>query len=189
MEVDYISMVSVLDNGEAFKMSKRAGTSVRIREILEEMHRDIFRYSLITKGKEQNMEIDIALITKEDANNPYYYTQYANARVNQILEKATDVATTENFDKLAVEEKERELMSKMIEFEDVIITMEKEREPSLIVNYQKELTQAFNSYYAVCKVITEDNELSAQRVMLMKAVKNLFGTIFNLLNIEPIKKL
>lgn len=189
LEVDFISMVAVMRNGEKFKMSKRAGTSVRITDILKHMNRDVFRYSLIMKGKEQNMEIDLDLISKKDNNNPYYYAQYANARVHQILKKCKNTQPAKTFDKLAEEEKERELMSKIIEFEDVMIMMEKEREPSSIVNYQKELTQSFNSYYAACKVITADAILTSQRIALMISVKNIFETIFKLLGIEPINKI
>ncbi len=188
MEVDFISMVQVMNNGEAFKMSKRAGTSLRIKDMLAQMNRDVFRYSLIMKAKEQNMEIDIAKLSEKDQNNPFYYAQYANARAHQILEKS-NLEFSNKFDKLGMEEKERELMVKMIEFEDLIITMEKEREPSLIVHYQKELSQLFNSYYAECKVISDDKELSMQRLSLVKSVKNIFTTIFNLLGIEPINKL
>ncbi len=188
MLVDFISMVKILKDGKEFKMSKRAGTSLRIKDILSEIDSDIFRYSLIMKSKEQNMEIDIDKISEVSQDNPFYYAQYAYARANQILEKS-NLDFSSDFDKLGNEVKERELLSKMIEFNDLMILMEKEREPSLIVNYQKELSQAFNSYYASCKVISDDNELTSQRLMLVKSIKNLFTTIFNLLGIDPIKKL
>ena len=194
LEVDYISMVKVMKGGKEFKMSKRAGTSLRIKDILKEMDSDVFKYFLVSKTKEQNMIIDIEEITKQDMSNPYYYVQYANARMNQIIEKYKskigNVELIKEFKLLGVEESEKALMAKMVEFEDVMITMEKEREPSLILNYQKELAQVFNTFYAACKVVDPSNkEVSLERLNLVIALKNQFKTIFNIMSITPVEKI
>ncbi len=193
LEVDYISMVKVMKDGEELKMSKRAGTSLTIKDILSEMDAESFRYFLISKSKEQDMKIDIDIATAEDMNNPLYYVQYANARANQIIEKYKaeigEINILNSFDKLGTEEKEKDLMVKMNEFEDTLVSINTEREPSLLINYWKELAQSFNSFYSSVKVITDDKELSEQRVNLILAVKNQFRTIFNLVGIEPVDKI
>ena len=193
MEIDYINMVQILKNDEVVKMSKRAGTSLRIKDILKEMQRDVFIFFIISKAKEKEMEIDIDIAEQQDLSNPFYYIQYANARVNQIINKYNEIDENikilNEFKVLGKEEKEKELLNKMAEFSDVLISINNEREPSLLINYFKDLTQTFNSYYAACKVITDDQELTTERINLMIALKNLFRIIFKLIGIEPIDKI
>ncbi len=193
LEVDYISMVQVMNGDEVVKMSKRAGTSYRIKEAIQAMNKDILRFFLVSKAKEQDMDIDINIATQEDLSNPFFYVQYANARVAQIInkykEEVGEIKSVNTFDKLGKEEKEKDLLIKMNEFEDVLVSINNEREPSLLINYWKELAQAFNSYYSAVRVITEDKEVSEQRINLIIAIRNQFRTIFNLAGIKPIDKI
>jgi len=193
MEIDYINMVQILKNDVVVKMSKRAGTSLRIKDILKEMDKDVFTFFIISKAKEKEMEIDIDIAEQKDLSNPFYYIQYANARVNQILtkfkENGSNIEILKEYKYLGTEKKEKELLNKMAEFSDVIVSINNEREPSLLINYFKDLTQVFNSYYAACKVITADKNLEMERINLMLALNNLFKVIFDLLGIEPINKI
>ncbi len=192
-EVDYISMVRVMRDGEVVKMSKRAGTSFRVKDIINEMDKDVFRFFLVSKDKEQNLDIDINMAKQQDLSNPFYYVQYANARVAQIINKykdeVGDINVKDTFTRLGEFEKEKDLMIKMNEFEDVMVSMNNDREPSLLINYLRELTQTFNSYYADQKVITDDKELSEERINLIVALKNQLNTIFNLIGVTPIDKI
>lgn len=189
LEIDYISMVQIMNGNEVVKMSKRAGTSFRIKSALEDMDIDVLRYFLVSKSKEQEMEIDINIANQQDLSNPYYYIQYANARVAQIIEKYKseigELPTVDTFDKLGGTEKEKDLMIKMNEFEDVIASINSDREPSLLINYLKELTQEFNSFYSAVRVITDDKELSEQRIILILALRNLLKAIFEIVGITP----
>ncbi len=190
LEIDYISMVQIMNGSEIVKMSKRAGTSFRIKDALEDMEIDVLRFFLVSKSKEQDMEIDINIATQNDLSNPYYYVQYVNARVSQIINKykselSDNIALPGTLDKLGLEEKERDLIIKMNEFEDVILSINSEREPSLLINYLKEISQDFNSFYSAVKVISDDSELTSQRIALIVAMKNLLETIFGIIGIRP----
>ncbi|NQX83329.1 MAG: arginine--tRNA ligase [Mycoplasmataceae bacterium] len=193
LEVDYISMVQITDGSSIVKMSKRAGTSLRIKDILKKIDMDVFIYFIVSKAKEQEMEINVDIASQQDLSNPFYYTQYANARMSQIIEKYkmefSEPKILTSFIKLGEEERERDLLNKMIEFEDIILSINKDREPSLILNYFKDLSKAFNSYYASCQVITNDFELSEERINLIISLKNQFNIIFNLIGIKPIDKI
>ncbi|BDU67850.1 MAG: arginine--tRNA ligase [Candidatus Tyloplasma litorale] len=193
LQVDYISMVQIIENNEVVKMSKRAGTSLRIKDILNKMNKDILKYFLISKAKEQEMEIDVDMANQKDLSNPFFYIQYSNARINQLLNRykneVDEIKLLNSFSKLGNEEKEIELLKKMIEFEDVIISINNEREPSLLINYFRELAQVFNSYYSLHSIISSDKKLSKERINLIYALNNQFKTIFNLLGIKPINKI
>jgi len=191
--VDYINMVQIVDNKEVVKMSKRAGTSLRIKDILKEMDVDVFKFFIVSKAKEQEMEIDINIAKQNNLQNPFYYVQYSNARINQIMEKYKSefgsIKIKSSFKVLGTEEKEKELLKKVVEFEDVITSMNKNREPLNIINYFKELSQSFNSYYGKCKVVSDDKQLTDERIVLIMAIKNLYDTIFKLIGIKPINKI
>lgn len=193
MVVDYINMVQILNGEEVVKMSKRAGTSLRIKDILKEMDVDVFKFFIVSKAKEQEMEIDINIAKQNDLSNPFYYVQYSNARINQILvkhkEEIGSIKEQSLFKELGNDDKEKTLLRRMVEFEDIILSMDKNREPSNLINYLKDLSQDFNSYYAKCKVISDDKELTNERINLIVSIQNLYKIIFKLVGIKPINKI
>lgn len=196
LKVDYISMVQIISDNNIVKMSKRSGNSLRIIDILKMIDKDIFRFFIASKNKEQEMKIDINEIVKKDVNNPFFYVQYANARINQLINNYKssinkEIKFSKNYELLLTNgPSERKLMMKMIEFEDVMILVNNEREPSILLNYFKELAQIFNSYYSSIKIVDVNNKkLSFERISLVKALNNLNKTIFKILAIEPINEI
>ncbi len=194
INVDFINMVQIKENGTLVKMSKRAGTSLRIKDILELVDPQILRYSILSKSKEQSLEIDLTKIKEETQTNPFFYNQYANARIFHILEKyKKEVNKTlphiTNFIMLGKDLKENDLLLKMVEYPDVILQANKEKEPSIVTKYLKDLAQEFNSYYNVCMVISEDDQLTNERITLMIALKNLFEKLFYIIGITPLNKM
>ncbi|NOQ50492.1 MAG: arginine--tRNA ligase [Mycoplasmataceae bacterium] len=195
LEVNFINMVKIISNNEEFKMSKRKGTSLRIKDVLKAIDSDLLRFFIVSKSKEQSLSIDVEFVTTKNNNNPFYYFQYANARVNQILEKYKGQVNkklpklTDKLTLVGQDEKERSLLLKMVEFEDIIYQGVKDKEPYILVVYLKELAQEFNSYYNYCIVIGKDNKLTEERILLMMALKNLFQQILALLGITPINKM
>ncbi len=192
LEVDYINMVQISNEGKAIKMSKRAGTSITINAILEEVPADILRFFMISKSKDQGLEIDISQALTESTSNPFYYLQYANARANQIIEKyEMNNKIDEN---IKVIEKinsktEFDLMKKVLEFEEYVLNTTKQREPSILINYAKELAASFHSFYNSDHVITEDKTLTKERIFITLTFKRVMKRVFDLLGIEPMDKM
>ncbi len=193
LEIDYIDMVQVSDNGNKVKMSKRAGTSLRIVDLLEQMPVDILRFSLLSKSKDQNLEIDISQVKDNNVSNPFYYIQYANARSHQLMTKYSEIFGTyqpqESFNFIGDHPKEKELMAKMLEWEEIIVMTLNDREPSILVNYLKTLANAFHAFYNNCPVILKDQKQSSERAALVYAFQNLMAKNFELLGIKPMKKM
>ncbi len=193
MEVDYISMVQLVRNNEIVKMSKRSGTSLRIKDILEKIDADVLKYFILSKNKEQDMEIDIDLLNEKKLTNQFYYVQYTNARIFQILKKYKDekfeIKQLNSFELIGEDKLERKLLLKMLEIEDEILSASLNREPLIILTYLKELCQVFNSFYSHCRIISDDNNLTLERINLLIALKNQLNTIFNLIGITPINKI
>ncbi|BDV03760.1 MAG: arginine--tRNA ligase [Candidatus Hepatoplasma scabrum] len=194
LKIDYITIVKLLENGQEFKMSKRKGTAIKIREILEKVDLGVFKFSILAKGKSQMHAIDIAKINKKDINNIYWYIQYANSRIHQLLKKAgqerlSNLELKKNYKYLGEDAKEEQLLSKMTAFHDQVLQASLNREPLILTNYLKELAQIFHSYYNNCKIISSNKEQEHERLILIVALKNLFARIFNILKIEIIEKM
>ncbi len=194
IQVDFINMVQIKDHGSVVKMSKRAGTSLRIKDILEMVDPEILRYSILSKSKEQSLEIDISKIKEDTQTNPFFYNQYANARIYHIIEKYKNEVNpvlphVTKFKELGKDPKEKELLLKMVEYSDMIMQAAKEKEPSIVTKYLKDLAHEFNSYYNVCMVISDDEQLTNERITLMIALKNLFEKLFYIIGITPLNKM
>ena len=187
LEVDIIQMVRLIKDGEEFKMSKRTGKAVTIRDLVDEVGVDAVRYFFVMRSGETQMDFDLDLATKKSNENPVYYAQYAHARTCSILrqakEKGFSVDVKENYDFIN-HEKEYEVIKLMGEFPNVVADAAAKRRPHLICNYVNDLATAFHSLYNAEKVINEeDNAKTNEKLALIQALEI---TIKNALNLSLI---
>ena len=109
--------------------------------------------------------------------------------MNKYNETFTKYEPKATFTFIGDHPKEKELMAKMVEWEEIIIMTLNDREPSILVNYLKTLANAFHSFYNGCPVILEDQTQSRERASLVYAFQNLMAKNFELLGIKPMKKM
>jgi arginyl-tRNA synthetase len=173
-----IQMVSLLTNEGSKKFSKRLGTTIEISEALNIIDKDQLKFCLIEKESNHSFTINLETLSKEKKNSRLYYIQYAHARCNQILlnwekfEKNNDSLFIEN-DVLLTEKKEKDILKYLICFSQVIFESAEEKKPFLIIHYLQNLSKKFQSYYQSHVILQKKNyDLSKQRVVLVKAVKN-----------------
>ena len=190
LEVHYISMVKLLRNGEELKMSKRAGTSLTIKEVLGVIDPNLLRFAMISKSREQQLSIDIDEIKTESMSNPYWYIQYANARMNQLINKFNDQNTfkeVSNFKLLG--ENEKNIIIKLTDIQDIFKQSAKISEPYILWNYLYELASFFHSYYNSSIIISDDKKLSLERINFIIIIRDIFKTMFKIMNMELIEKM
>lgn len=189
LQVDIIQMVRLVENGEEVKMSKRLGNAVTIRELCEEVGVDAVRYFFVQRAVDTHFDFDLALARKQSNDNPVYYAQYAHARICSILRQAPDFKEATNYE-LLTHEKEISLMKYINEFTNVVSDAAKTRAPHKVCNYIQKLAQHFHSFYNACKVIDTDNEeLSAQRLALLKATRITLKNALYLIGVDAIEKM
>ena len=182
-------MVRLVENGEEVKMSKRLGNAVTIRELCDEVGVDAVRYFFVQRAVDTHFDFDLGLARKQSNDNPVYYAQYAHARMCSILRQAPEMKEAENFD-LLTHEKEIALMKYINEFTNVVADAAKTRSPHKVCNYIQKLAAYFHSFYNACKVIDmEHEELSAQRLALLKATKITLKNALELIGVEAIEKM
>lgn len=189
---DYVlhQMVTVMKGGEEVKISKRAGSYVTLRDLIEEVGRDATRYFLAARKSDSHLTFDIDLARSESADNPVYYIQYAHARVCSIFRKldenqqrwdeATGIAT---LDQLALES-EKNLVVNLGRFPEVVRNAANSREPHQIANYLRDLAGEFHTYYNSEKTLVEDEAIRNARLTLAVAVRHVLANGLFLLGVS-----
>ncbi len=184
LEVDITQMALMLKDGEEFKMSKRTGKSISLRELIEETSVDALRYMYVDRAPDSPMTIDLDLAISQSNENPVYYAQYAHARMCSILAQGENYEIATDFD-LISDTKEIELIKHINEFSNVIADAAKTRLPNKISNYITKLASLFHSFYGSNKVLDESNvELTSQRLGLVKASQVTLSNALNLIGVS-----
>ena len=91
LDVKLTQLVHLFDNGEPVRMSKRAGTFVTLREVVDEVGKDVFRFIMLTRKNDQTLEFDFAKVTEQSKDNPVFYVQYAHARAASVMRHAAEL--------------------------------------------------------------------------------------------------
>ncbi|EGO64580.1 arginine--tRNA ligase [Acetonema longum] len=178
LEVLILQMVSLYQNGELVKMSKRTGQGVTLSELIEEVGRDAARFFFIMRSIDSQLDFDLDLAKSRSNENPVYYIQYAHARIASIFRQAAeaglpvdDRCPTEYL-KTLISEFETDLIKKIGEYPAEITAAARERAPHRIARYAHELAGLFHTFYNQCRVIGVEPELQTARLALVKAVQN-----------------
>jgi arginyl-tRNA synthetase len=192
LEVDIIQMVQLYKNGEKFKMSKRTGNAVTMRELVEEVGLDAVRYFFVKTAGDSHMDFDLDLAVSQSNENPVYYAQYAHARINSILRAAGEQGYTASLENLSLltAEKEEDVLKKVGAFPQIVADAAKHRTPHRIANYIQELAATFHSFYNAEKVINQDNkELTEARLALITSVKTTIANALRLIGVSAPEKM
>lgn len=171
---DYVlhQMVTVLKNGEEVKISKRAGSYVTLRDLIDEVGCDATRYFLAARHPDSQLVFDIDLAKSQSNDNPVYYIQYAHARISTVLGQwGGERAALLNADVSILDsEYETALLQRMIDYPQVIETAAQDLAPHQVAFYLKELAADFHSYYNASRFLVDDEKIKLARLALIAAV-------------------
>lgn len=186
---DYVlhQMVTVMRDGAEVKLSKRAGSYLTLRDLINEVGRDATRYFLIARSPNAQLTFDINLALSQSNDNPVYYIQYAHARVCSVRRKLAEQGLTADTDQIDIEQLaeplEVEVMKSLARFPEVVSRSAASREPQQIANYLRELAGEFHACYNAHKVLVEDTDLRTARVALSDAVGQVIANGLELLGV------
>ncbi|WP_339252022.1 arginine--tRNA ligase [Sporosarcina sp. FSL W8-0480] len=187
LEVEVAQMVQLYKDGEKFKMSKRTGKAVTLRELVEDVGLDAVRYFFAMRSGDSQMDFDLDLAISQSNENPVYYAQYAHARISSILRQADESklsASTEHLN-LLQSEKESSLLKKIGDFPRVVSDAARMRAPHRITIYIQELAAEFHSFYNAEKVLDPENRnLSEARLSLITATRTTIANALKLIGVS-----
>lgn len=189
---DYVlhQMVLVMRGGEEVKLSKRAGSYVTIRDLIDEVGKDATRFFLAARSASSQLTFDIDLAVSQSNENPVYYIQYAHARVCSVMRKLTEqswswsATTGAGSLELLVEDSEKALLKKLAAYPELVKVAAAQCEPHSIANYLRELAADFHSYYNSHKMLIEQTELRNARLSLSEATRQVLENGLSLLGVS-----
>lgn len=189
-----VQLVSLLRDGKPVQMSKRAGEFVTLREVMDEVGSDTTKFIFLTRRHDSHLDFDLEVAKAQSAENPVFYVQYANARINSIFSHAR--AQGINIDNIDVADltllgapEELRIIKKLLiypmVFEGAVIA----HEPHRITFYLQELAGMFHPYYHRYKVVTDDRNLTIARLALCEAIRIVLRDGFEILGLSAPEKM
>lgn len=205
LEVKLCQLVKFLRNGEPAKMSKRAGTFVTVREVIEEVGKDVFRFIMLTRKNDAPLDFDFSKVVEQSKDNPVFYVQYAHARAHSILRNAraempqalpmAEVPEPGVLAKLSHPE-ELALIRLLCAWPKVVESSAAAFEPHRVAFYLQDVAASFHSFWnlgndnlALRFIVKNDIDLTAARLSLARAVAMVIASGLMVLGVEPLEEM
>lgn len=202
LDIKLIQLVKLLKGGQIVKMSKRAGTFVTLRDLIDEVGPDVVRFVMLTRKNDVALDFDFDKVTEQSKDNPVFYVQYANARVNSILRKSRDAGLDVSDSTLAAahlghlgHEAELEVIRKLGEWPRLVEIAAKGHEPHRVAFYLYELASDFHGLWNKgndddsLRFIQGDTAISAAKIALARAVGVVICAGLGILGVTPVEEM
>ncbi|WP_374047211.1 arginine--tRNA ligase [uncultured Cloacibacillus sp.] len=194
IDVLLIQMVNLLRDGKPVQMSKRAGTIVTLREIMDEVGRDAARFFFVIRRCDSTVDFDLELAKKASSENPVFYIQYAHARIcsirRELAERGIPMPTMEDFDvSLLTDPTEINLAKAVSRFPEEIMKAAEETAPHRLVYYATELAEAFHAFYNAQRVLGVEENVMKSRILLMEAARVTLKNALGILGVSAPEKM
>jgi arginyl-tRNA synthetase len=201
---DYVlhKMVTVMRGGEEVKISKRAGSYVTLRDLIEWTSKDAVRFFLISRKADTEFIFDVDLALKQNDENPVFYVQYAHARICSVLGQFAQQKGVEDVSLQAMEmvmshthlellkaDSELALMLKLADYPAMLTRAAAELAPHDVAFYLRELSSAFHSYYAAERFLVDDAALCQARIALLLATAQVLRNGLMVLGVSAPRKM
>jgi arginyl-tRNA synthetase len=184
-----VQLVSLLREGQPVAMTTRGGTFVTLRQVMDEVGKDVARFIFLSRRADAQLEFDLELAKKQTSENPVYYVQYAHARLASVFRLASEKnlswqnAASSVLTRLLLPE-ELTILKLLSGYPDVVEAAAFHLEPHRITYFLTELAGQLHSYYYKHRFISDDQELTQARLLLVKGIKAVLDHGLGLLGVE-----
>ncbi len=198
-------MVSLLDNGEPVKMSKRAGTFVTLREVIDAVGKDVVRFIMLTRKNDAQLDFDLTKVKEQSKDNPVFYVQYAHARAHSVMRHAKEQFPDLNQDRLSLkgaslarlsDPAEMSLIKQMASWPRTVEGAAEAHEPHRIAFYLYELASQFHGLWNKGKddaslrfLFADDPELTEARLGLLHGMATVIASGLEVFGVEPVEEM
>ena len=185
------SLVKVMRGGEEVKISKRAGSYVTVRDLIDWVGRDAVRFFLASRKADTDFVFDVDLARAKSEENPVYYVQYAHARVCSLLAQwGGDPRGLAHADtSVLVDEREAALLARLMEYPEVVADAARDLAPHAVAFYLRELAGEFHSFYNATRILVDDERVKLARLALACAVRDALRDGLALLGVSAPEKM
>jgi len=191
LHVLLVQLVSILRHGQPVPMSKRAGTFVTLRDVVQDVGADAARYIFLTRRSDSHLDFDLDIAKEQSRENPVYYVQYAHARIASVFREAEarkiTVPTRDTVDLALLDlEEEQNIIKALAKYPEVVEEAALTYEPHRLTFYLQDLAGLLHNYYFKHRIITDDAALAAvmgSRLFLMKQVKTVIQSALRILGV------
>jgi len=200
LSVLLIQLVKLWEGGQEIRMSKRAGSFVTLRELMDAVGEDAVRFVFLTKNHDSPLDFDMDLVKKKDSDNPVYYVQYAHARICSIFRKAEtegvrlpDVPM--DLSRYLTLEEELGIVRVMAGFPSLLAEISETLEPHRLTYYLTDLAALFHRYFNLgtkvpeYRVVTTDTAVTQARLVLVEGIRVVIANGLRLLGVEAPQKM
>jgi len=205
LDVKLCQLVNLFDKGAPVRMSKRAGTFVTLREVVDEVGKDAFRFVMLTRRNDQALDFDFAKVVEQSKDNPVFYVQYAHARARSVLRHAAEQFPTEQLCPQALaaaplarltDPAELALIRHLASWPRLVESAAETHEPHRIAFYLQELAAAFHGLWNKGKddsslrfILADAPELTLARLTLVQAVAFVVASGLKVFGVEPVEEM
>jgi arginyl-tRNA synthetase len=203
IDVKVCQLVRLFRNGEPVRMSKRAGDFVTLRDVVDEVGKDVVRFMMLTRKNDAPLDFDFAKVMEQSRDNPVFYVQYAHARVHSVLRNAGEAGIEHSDAALAAadlsrlsDEAELALVKLMAAFPRQVEQAAQAHEPHRIAFYLYDLASAFHALWNKGKdepslrfIVAEDRDATLARLALIRAVAYVIAAGLGILGVEPAEEM
>src|SRR5690606_6961702 len=196
-EVKLVQMVQLLRGGEPAKMSKRSGNFVTIADMVEEVGKDVVRFTMLTRKPEAQMDFDFEKVVETSKDNPVFYVQYAHARICSTLRKAAAeglAPSDQTLERLG--EDDLALVKIAAQFPRQVEAAAAAREPHRIAFYLYELAAAFHAFWNLGNddpakriILAHDPDLAQARLFLAVQIGQIIRNGLGILGVEAVEEM
>jgi arginyl-tRNA synthetase len=203
LDVKLCQLVNLFDQGQPVRMSKRAGTFITLREVVDEVGKGAFRFMMLTRRNDQAIDFDFAKVKDQSKDNPVFYVQYAHARAASVLRHGREVLGDEAVESLtdsllerltAVEE--LGLVKHLAGWPRLVESAAETHEPHRIAFYLQDLSALFHMLWNKGKddatlrfVVSGDKSLTQARLALVQGIKHVIASGLSVFGVEPIEEM
>jgi arginyl-tRNA synthetase len=205
LDVKLCQLVNMFDKGVPVRMSKRAGTFVTLREVVDEVGRDVFRFIMLTRRNDQPLDFDFAKVTEQSKDNPVFYVQYAHARASSVMRHAAEQFPDDDLSDSALSEAELDRLSDPSEialirllagWPRLVEAAAEVHEPHRIAFYLQEVAAHFHALWNKGKdeatlrfILASDRELTRARLALVRGVAAVIASGLTVFGVEPAQEM
>jgi arginyl-tRNA synthetase len=202
LDIKLTQLVKLFKDGEPFKMSKRAGTFVTLRDVVEQVGPGVTRFHMLTRKNDAPLDFDFDKVLEQSRDNPVFYVQYAHARINSVLGKAAeagiaadDAALGDADLRVLNHEAEWALAAKLAEWPRLVETAARSNEPHRVAFYLYDLAAVFHSLWnrgndlPHLRFVQDDSATSQAKIALARACGVVIAAGLGILGVEPAKEL